>query len=68
MDDLATVGVVNDERAVFRSDDLGANWTKITDDRHQFATIQTITGDTRIYGRVYLGTNGLGTIYGDPAP
>ena len=61
------VGTVNDVHAVFRSDDIGANWTKITDDKHQFATIQAITGDPRIYGRVYLGTNGLGILYGDIA-
>jgi hypothetical protein len=61
-------GVVNDVRGIFRSDDAGASWTEISDPRHQFATIQVITGDPRIYGRVYLGTNGLGIYYGDIAP
>ena len=61
------VGTINDVHAVFRSDDAGGSWTRVTDDKHQFATIQTITGDPRIYGRVYLGTNGLGIIYGDIA-
>lgn len=60
-------GIVGDVHAVFRSDDSGAQWTKITDDKHQFATIQTLTGDPRIHGRVYLGTNGLGILYGDLA-
>jgi hypothetical protein len=53
---------------IYRSDNAGLSWTRINDDRHQYAlTNQTITGDPRIYGRVYFGTNGRGIIYGDPA-
>jgi photosystem II stability/assembly factor-like uncharacterized protein len=60
-------GTVNGVHAIFRSDDAGASWSRITDDKHQFATIQAITGDPRVYGRVYIGTNGLGIVYGDIA-
>ncbi|MGC1378225.1 MAG: DNRLRE domain-containing protein [Anaerolineales bacterium] len=52
---------------IYRSDDGGASWNQITDSAHMFATIQAITGDPTIYGRVYLGTNGLGMFYGDIA-
>jgi hypothetical protein len=53
---------------IYRSDDAGFSWTRISDKQHQYAlTNQTITGDPRIYGRVYFGTNGRGIIYGDPA-
>ena len=52
---------------IYRSDDAGTSWIRINDDRHQYAlTNSTITGDPRIYGRVYFGTNGRGIIYGDP--
>jgi hypothetical protein len=41
---------------------------RINDDQHQFAsTNSAITGDPRIYGRVYVGTNGYGIVYGDIA-
>ena len=60
-------GSVNDTRGLFRSDDAGATWSEISDAKHQFATVQAITGDPRVYGRVYVGTNGLGIVYGDIA-
>ncbi len=53
---------------IYRSVDGGFSWRRISDARHQYAlTNQAITGDPRIYGRVYIGTNGRGIIYGDPA-
>jgi len=57
---------VDGVQGIFRSDDAGASWIRINDDQHQFATAgATITGDSRIYGRVYIGTNGRGIIQGD---
>lgn len=65
---LYTVAKIDGVRGVFRSDDAGASWVRINDDAHQYAKINmAITGDPRIYGRVYLGTNGRGTLYADPA-
>ena len=57
--------LVAEKPGIFRSDDYGTTWVEISDPSHQFATIQCITGDPRIYGRVYFGTNGLGVFYGD---
>jgi photosystem II stability/assembly factor-like uncharacterized protein len=56
------------EQAIFRSIDRGASWTRINDDQHQYGTQVVVTGDPRVYGRVYLGTNGRGVLYGDPLP
>ncbi|HEY8962626.1 MAG TPA: hypothetical protein VIM57_10520, partial [Luteolibacter sp.] len=50
----------------FRSDDGGATWLRLNDDRHQFGGINDITGDPRVFGRVYLATSGRGVIVGEP--
>jgi hypothetical protein len=56
-------------RGIFRSDDTGRSWLRVNDDRHRYAwTGAAITGDPRVYGRVYVATNGRGVICGDPIP
>ncbi|KAK0505873.1 hypothetical protein EDD18DRAFT_1372643 [Armillaria luteobubalina] len=51
----------------FRSDDAGVSWVKINDASHGFgsASANCLAADPRIYGRVYIGTNGRGIFYGD---
>jgi photosystem II stability/assembly factor-like uncharacterized protein len=58
-------GVVNNIPGIYRSSDAGATWIRINDDQHQYAAFGPVIGDPRIYGRVYVGTNGRGIIYGD---
>jgi hypothetical protein len=63
---LYTSAKIGGVRGIFRSTDKGATWTRINDDAHQWGwTGAAITGDPRVYGRVYLSTNGRGVIYGD---
>ena len=53
-------------RGIYRSDNAGASWVRINDDNHQWGwTGAAITGDPRVYGRVYVSTNGRGIIVGD---
>ena len=59
-------GTVNNVPGVFRSTDVGTTWERIDDPLHQFGTMNVICGDPRIFGRVYLGTNGRGILYADP--
>jgi hypothetical protein len=59
-------GTMNGVAGVWRSDDLGISWVRVTDDEHQYGcNYRCIAGDPRIYGRVYVGTDGRGILYGD---
>ncbi|KAH7915355.1 hypothetical protein BJ138DRAFT_120771 [Hygrophoropsis aurantiaca] len=51
----------------YRSDNVGQAWVQINDVNHGFANAASnvVSGDPRIYGRVYIGTNGRGIWYGD---
>jgi hypothetical protein len=58
-------GTVNGLNGFFRSDDQGATWVMVSDLAHQFGAVDVIQGDYRVYGRLYVGTNGEGTQYAD---
>jgi photosystem II stability/assembly factor-like uncharacterized protein len=63
---LYLIGTIAGVRGIFRSDDIAATWVRINDDQHQWGLLMHITGDPKKYGRVYVGTHGRGTLYGDP--
>jgi len=60
------IGMVGEQYGFYRSDDIGATWVRINDDMHQFGFSGVITGDPRVFGRVYVGTGGRGILYGMP--
>jgi photosystem II stability/assembly factor-like uncharacterized protein len=64
---LYAIGKRDGLTAVWRSTDGGGSWTRINDDQHQWGLrFRVIEGDPRQFGRVYIGTDGRGIIYGDP--
>ncbi len=65
---LYLLGTVGGAVGIYRSDDAAATWTRTDDPQHLWPTAGQITGDPRVYGRVYVGTNGRGILYGDIAP
>ena len=65
---LFAIGRQGDTRAVWRSDDQGTTWVRINDERHQWGTrFRCIAADPRVFGRVYIGTDGRGVLYGEPS-
>jgi hypothetical protein len=66
-DTLYALGRAGAQAGVWRSTDAGAHWSQINDPAHQWGLrIRCITGDPRRFGRVYVGTDGRGIVYGDP--
>ncbi|HZM79996.1 MAG TPA: cellulose binding domain-containing protein [Candidatus Limnocylindrales bacterium] len=63
---IYTMATIDGVTGVYRSNDQAGTWVRINDNNHQWGNAgQAITGDPRIYGRVYVGTNGRGIQYGD---
>ncbi|KAG8991028.1 hypothetical protein FRB94_012886 [Tulasnella sp. JGI-2019a] len=60
------VGTLSGTVGYWRSDDEGVSWTRLDDATHAFAAASSnvICGDRRVWGRVYVGTNGRGIFYG----
>lgn len=65
---IFATGTVGGVQGIFRSDDSGSSWVRVNDDQHQYGGSPTVmTADPRVYGRVYIGMNGRGILYGDRA-
>lgn len=65
---LYAIGAKDGTRAIWRSDDSGVHWTRLNDDKHQYGRrFRVLAGDLQHYGRVYVGTDGRGIVYGEPA-
>ena len=65
---LFAIGTKDGVRGVFRSDDRGRSWMRVNDGEHEYGRrFRAIAGDPRMFGRVYVATDGRGVVYGEPA-
>lgn len=65
---LFAIGARGQLIAIWRSDDTGASWSRVNDAEHEYGRrFRVIAGDPRVFGRVYVGTDGRGILYGEPA-
>lgn len=62
---LYTSGTIDGEYGFYRSHDGGITWIRINDDKHQYGDIRSISGDPRVFGRIYVATGTRGLVYGD---
>jgi hypothetical protein len=60
------IGRVGGVEGAFRSIDRGLTWVQINNEKSGFGTMMHICGDPKVFGRVYIGTNGRGIIVFDP--
>lgn len=58
-------GTVGGAFGFHRSDDGGATWVRINDDQHQYGYTHDLSGDPRIYGRLYTCAEGRGVLYAE---
>lgn len=64
---LFAIGETSAGKAIYRSDDQGEHWLRLNDDNHRYGQrFRTLVGDPKHFGRVYVGTDGRGIIYGEP--
>lgn len=62
------MGNAGQGEGIYRSLDKGMTWERINDENHLFGNLTSfITGDSRVFGRVYFATNGRGIVMGDIA-
>lgn len=60
------IGTVRGVVGVFRSTDECRTWVRINDAATGYGTMDQIEGDPKVFGRVYVGTNGRGVLVADP--
>ncbi len=59
---------INNVYGIYRSIDGGTTWVRLNDDKHQWGGPNYVTGDPRIFGRVYIGASRGGIIMGEQQP
>ncbi|MCM1154523.1 MAG: endoglucanase [Roseburia sp.] len=63
---IYTSAVIDGEYGFYRSTDDGASFTRLNTEKQMYGEINSIEGDSRVYGRFYLATGSRGVLYGQP--
>jgi hypothetical protein len=60
------VGNAAPTEGLFRSDDGGASFVRINDDRHRYGRLLSMAADPLEHGTLYLAPQGRGIVVGRP--
>ena len=64
---LYALGTKDGVFAIWRSEDKGQSWVRLNDAKHEYNRMfRCIAGDKNVFGRVYVGIDGRGIVYGTP--
>lgn len=64
---IYTAAVIDGEYGFYQSLNDGQTYTRLNTDRQMYGEINSIEGDSRVYGRFYLATGSRGVLYGEPS-
>lgn len=63
---IYTAAVIDGVYGFYRSEDDGRTFIRLNTDRQMYGEINSVEGDSRVYGRFYLATGSRGVLYGEP--
>lgn len=63
---IYAAAVIGGEYGFYRSADDGQSYVRLNGADQMYGEINSIEGDSRVYGRFYLGTGSRGVLYGEP--
>jgi photosystem II stability/assembly factor-like uncharacterized protein len=64
---LYALGTKDGAFAIWQSVNQGQSWVRLNDAKHEYDRMfRCIAGDKNIFGRVYVGIDGRGAVYGEP--
>lgn len=63
---IYAAATIDGEYGFYRSVDDGRTFVRLNSADQMYGEINSIEGDSRVYGRFYLGTGSRGVLYGEP--
>lgn len=63
---LYVAATIDGEYGFYRSVDDGQSYVRLNTDKQMYGEINSMEGDSQVYGRFYIATGSRGVLYGEP--